>query len=87
MSDHREIYEAVLAGHRLPRPSKMPNPVYNLMMKCARAAASERPDFEMVLSTLRSFKPREEIVPVAVQDGATPYSPIQTQRLSQLEEE
>lgn len=51
-----EATEKVLAGYRMPCPSDCPKEIYDLILKCWRERAEERPNFTSVYEELSSLE-------------------------------
>ncbi|XP_056129566.1 protein-tyrosine kinase 6b [Lampris incognitus] len=43
---NQEVYQQVCKGYRMPAPSKCPDFLYDIMLKCWHAEADDRPDFK-----------------------------------------
>uniref|UniRef100_A0A3B1KF30 Tyrosine-protein kinase n=1 Tax=Astyanax mexicanus TaxID=7994 RepID=A0A3B1KF30_ASTMX len=47
--NNHEVFYLISSGYRMPAPPKCPPHIYDLMLKCWRESAEERPDFSEVI--------------------------------------
>uniref|UniRef100_A0A3B1K2H7 Protein tyrosine kinase 6 n=1 Tax=Astyanax mexicanus TaxID=7994 RepID=A0A3B1K2H7_ASTMX len=52
--NNHEVFYLISSGYRMPAPPKCPPHIYDLMLKCWRESAEERPDFSEVLDYLEN---------------------------------
>lgn len=53
--NNRQVLEGVQHGYRMPKPDKCPDPLYDIMLRCWRKEADERPTFEYLKYSLQDY--------------------------------
>ncbi|XP_028266657.1 protein-tyrosine kinase 6-like [Parambassis ranga] len=53
---NQEVYQQVTKGYRMPVPSKCPDFLYQIMLKCWSAEPADRPDFKSLKVQLESYE-------------------------------